>query len=346
VHYNFSIDQHPLNVIAADGNPIVAVPGVHQLPISIAQRYDVIVDTSVGADGSAYYIRAAMCSATIPFVPSDFNIFALAALRYVAKGSTPTHTSPKSVDWADSVDNASECTDFPDSNLVPYEQEDAPADILDAAFLSSAVGTISDEDGNTYFRFFFNSVTWTNYIYRPILLTVRNGGSLDSSAITHHVFTKLGGADIVVNNLDAGIDHSYHLHGRPFYIVARGRGTATSATYSSLKFNPTNPPRRDTLIVPRSSYAVLRLVTDIPGVFGLHCHFGWHLAAGKMAVIVIRPDVVKTQYMPPSALALCDASNIPAGENRNTTAPGKKRADDDDHRRDISVGFERIEAAP
>jgi len=38
VHYNFSIDQHPLTVIAADGNPIVAVPGVDQLPISIAQR--------------------------------------------------------------------------------------------------------------------------------------------------------------------------------------------------------------------------------------------------------------------------------------------------------------------
>jgi len=80
-----------------------------------------------------------MCSATIPYVPSDFNIFTLAALRYVAEGSTPTHTPPTSVDWADSVDNASECTDFPDSNLVPYEHEDAPTDILDTAFLVSRI---------------------------------------------------------------------------------------------------------------------------------------------------------------------------------------------------------------
>jgi len=77
-----------------------------------------------------------MCSATIPFVPSNFNIFALAALRYVAEGSTPTHTPPTSVDWADTVDNASEYTD---SNLFPYEQEDAPTDILDAAFLASRI---------------------------------------------------------------------------------------------------------------------------------------------------------------------------------------------------------------
>jgi len=34
-----------------------------------------------------------------------------------------------------------------------------------------------------------------------MLLTVRNGGPLDSSAITHHVFTKLGGADIVVSQM-------------------------------------------------------------------------------------------------------------------------------------------------
>ena len=38
VHYKFSIDNHPLDVVAADGIPIISVAGVHQLPISIAQR--------------------------------------------------------------------------------------------------------------------------------------------------------------------------------------------------------------------------------------------------------------------------------------------------------------------
>ena len=32
-----------------------------------------------------------------------------------------------------------------------------------------------------------------------MLFTIQNGGSLNSSIITHHVFTELGGADIVVS---------------------------------------------------------------------------------------------------------------------------------------------------
>lgn len=38
VHYKFSIDDHPLSVIAADSNPLVQVDDVHQLPIGIGQR--------------------------------------------------------------------------------------------------------------------------------------------------------------------------------------------------------------------------------------------------------------------------------------------------------------------
>lgn len=33
------------------------------------------------------------------------------------------------------------------------------------------------------------------------------------------------------------------------------------------------------LVIPRSSYAVLRLITDTPGVWPFHCHIGWHLAS-------------------------------------------------------------------
>ena len=80
--------------------------------------------------------------------------------------------------------------------------------------------------------------------------------------------------------------------------MARGNGTVTSSTYSGLNFTTSNPPRRDTvrqppselksvqlthalmnqIVIPRNSYAVLRFVTDDPGVWPLHCHIGWHLA--------------------------------------------------------------------
>lgn len=76
-----------------------------------------------------------MCSASIANVPSDYDIYALAALRYVAEGSNATTTTPTSSDWSDSNNDESECTDFDDSNIVPYVSKDAPTDILDTAIL-------------------------------------------------------------------------------------------------------------------------------------------------------------------------------------------------------------------
>lgn len=76
-----------------------------------------------------------MCSASIANVPSDYDIYALAALRYVAEGSRPTTTAPTSSDWSDSNNNSTECTDLDDSKIVPYVPEDAPSDILETAIL-------------------------------------------------------------------------------------------------------------------------------------------------------------------------------------------------------------------
>jgi hypothetical protein len=95
----------------------------------------VIVDTSVGTSGSAYYIRAAICTATLQDVPSGYDIYGLAALRYVADGSTVTTTTPTSSDWSDSNNNETECADWDDSNIVPYVSKDAPASVLDKTIL-------------------------------------------------------------------------------------------------------------------------------------------------------------------------------------------------------------------
>ena len=35
------------------------------------------------------------------------------------------------------------------------------------------------------------------------------------------------------------------------------------------------------------------LYVDLPGVWALHCHVGWHLSDGKLAAFVYMPDQVK-----------------------------------------------------
>ena len=89
--------------------------------------------------------------------------------------------------------------------------------------------------------------------------------------------------NVQLNNLDGGISHPFHLHGKPFFLVARGPGNITAADVPNIQIQTTNPLRRDTLMVPAGTWAILRLVTDDPGVWGLHCHIGWHLAQGKVS---------------------------------------------------------------
>ena len=96
-----------------------------------------IVDTSVGVSGSSYYIRAAMCAASIATVPSDYDITALAVLRYVADGATSGTDTPTSTDWSDSVNGEATCYDLTGDVLKPAVALDAPTTVLDSTVLVS-----------------------------------------------------------------------------------------------------------------------------------------------------------------------------------------------------------------
>ena len=47
-----------------------------------------------------------------------------------------------------------------------------------------------------------------------MLFTIRNGGSLDDSIITHHVFSELGTVDIVVSR---AVNRKSQSHSNPKY---------------------------------------------------------------------------------------------------------------------------------
>jgi hypothetical protein len=123
-----------------------------------------------------------------------------------------------------------------------------------------------------------------------------------------------------INVLDPPpLSHPFHLHSRPFYIVARGPGALGTWTKWLAKINTKNPLRRDTITIPHWSWAIIRVPLDDPGVLPLHCHIGWHLSVGKMAVVVIGQDSMK-QFTTPNAdwQALC------AGTDPNAIGPAKR----------------------
>lgn len=122
-----------------------------------------------------------------------------------------------------------------------------------------------------------------------------------------------------INVLDPPpLSHPFHLHGRPFYILGRGSGALSSFSLAFTTLNTNNPLRRDVLTIPHFSWAVIRVPLDDPGVWPLHCHIGWHLAVGKLAAVVVRPDDIRKQTPPQAWTDLC------SGLDQNEIGPARR----------------------
>lgn len=95
--------------------------------------------------------------------------------------------------------------------------------------------------------------------------------------------------DIVINNLDDG-SHPMHLHGHSFYVLSsyRAEGRSGWGSYNPYEgeplapFNMVNPVKKDTVSVPRRGYVVMRVKTDNPGLWMMHCHMLVHMGTGMV----------------------------------------------------------------
>ncbi|KAF9508501.1 multicopper oxidase [Hydnum rufescens UP504] len=309
-----SIDNHPLNIISADETEVLGPFGIHRVLVPIGERYDFIIDTSQGKAGDAFWLRAQFCAPNFLAVPPGDTGLGLAILRYVEDGMAPSHQLPTTNDWSHPHVNATSCPDLTSDALVPAIKAEAPQTVSSTWFLDSVIGFPLTPQNVTILDFYFNNVTWTNLPYDPMLFRMHKGLSLNESIVAHTVFAQSGAADIIINNRDVTIDHPYHLHGRAFYIVARGQGALTPESYAKL------PPSSS--VITRTTYAILRIRTDEPGVFALHCHLGLHLVHGKMAAIVVQPQAIQNLAIPDAAIHLCDSCNFPPGVTVNTPGHG------------------------
>ncbi|KEF56330.1 uncharacterized protein A1O9_07911 [Exophiala aquamarina CBS 119918] len=114
--------------------------------------------------------------------------------------------------------------------------------------------------------------------------------------------------DIIINNLDDGA-HPFHLHGHSFWVLrsyrAEDRSWGSFNPYSStppdsdhashFRLNTRTPIRKDTISVPRRGHVVLRLWTDNPGIWMLHCHVLVHQASGMAMGLQIGGDLDSTR---------------------------------------------------
>jgi FtsP/CotA-like multicopper oxidase with cupredoxin domain len=135
-------------------------------------------------------------------------------------------------------------------------------------------------------RGFMNHTTWEPQ--SPPLISIPRS-QYDSHQLVPNISitSPPSWVDIVLNNLDED-NHPFHLHGHDAYILQ-----TFSSTYGWGSWNPfetdvapggplnvVNPVVRDTFIVPRRGYVVLRIRADNAGIWMFHCHVLWHQASG------------------------------------------------------------------
>lgn len=321
----FSIDQHVLQVIEVDDTPIEPLY-LKELALDPGQRASVVIHLNRGSQFSSFWIRGGLAAKC---VFGGHFITGFAILRYTDfKGDPWSIGSPVTAPWPGLGNGDTLCQDIDELwDVKPKIVEKPPQTAFSVQQMGTSFGQFVDRESHEPFiGFGMNSVNFVNMINDPALAHVEDGIPINGSNVATLVYEYdgVGGADVIINQLDVGLTHPFHIHGRPFHILARGSGEMTPDKVKDIQVNLVNPLYRDTLTIGSRAWALVRIPTDNPGVWPIHCHIGWHLSSGKLGLIVIRPDVVRSFQKPQEWQALCtgDKSEIGPGR-RDMMSPPK-----------------------
>ncbi|KAH9960009.1 multicopper oxidase 2A [Russula dissimulans] len=295
----FSVDNHPLTLIEADGT-LLAPTQVSGVTVEVAQRHSVLLYANqTSSPNGTYWMRATLQTDMFTYNQPGQNVDIRGVIRYVLFVLDPT-LNPASADPGPGVSGlpgANGTTDL--VPLLPSLPPNATRSV------SMTVSFQSTSDGQ--FLGFINSTSWEPLSGQSTLLAVRNnpagyapiGAGLGAGDQLLFTEDSIQVVDLRVDNLDDG-DHPFHLHGHRPWIMGRGEGR-----YIGQELNATSPLARDTILIPAYSWLVLRFITDNPGVWAFHCHLAWHMAAGLLMQFSIQPTTLSTLTVPEEIVKQC-----------------------------------------
>ncbi|KAK1227963.1 fatty-acyl coenzyme A oxidase [Marasmius sp. AFHP31] len=317
-NYVFSIDDHPLTVIEADGVNTLPLP-VDSIQIYAGQRYSFILN-AIGTSGN-YWIRSNPNMGAMGF-EDGIN---LAILRYKdAPELDPTTESHEYVN------------PLKEQNLHPFENPGAPGEPHEDGadiHLNMALGF-----DTTTKKFTLNGNSFVPPSV-PVLLQILSGAAPAESLLpSGSVYSLPPNKTIQISmpaGKSAGSPHPMHLHGHVFDVV-RSAGSS--------EFNFVDPVRRDVVNTGVDGDNVtIRFKTDNAGPWFLHCHIDRHIDGG-MAVVFAEdvPGVANAKAdVPESWDQLCpihdalEESSEGAGQQRKRAAHAHRHAKRFDSSRDL-----------
>ncbi|KAA1477561.1 multicopper oxidase 2A [Dentipellis sp. KUC8613] len=301
----FSVDNHPLTLIEADGTLLSPSP-VAGVTVAVAQRYSVLLHTNATGNGT-YWMRAAVQSDMFTYDQPGQNLDIRGILRYA---DAPSTGLPGATDSNDPGTGQSGIPDIDGTSaLVPLTPEPAPASTFAIPLSFDFQNT---NDGR--FLGFINSTSWNPLVGQSSLLAVQQnvsgfripGTNIAGGDQLLATVDSIQVVDVHIDNLDDG-DHPFHLHGHRPWIMGAGAGRYTGQT-----LDDKNPLRRDTVLIPAYSWLVLRFVSDNPGLWAFHCHLAWHMAAGLLMQFNTLPSKSALFDVPAVIVSQCAAAKSAA----------------------------------
>ncbi|KIP03948.1 ferroxidase/laccase group [Phlebiopsis gigantea 11061_1 CR5-6] len=286
----FSVDNHALTVIEADGTLLepYSVTGVDIVP---GQRYSVLLTTNQAA--GPYWMRVELETAMmIPGTNDD--------IRGVIRYGTTNTSLPKNI--TDPGVPGSGLSDLNTTKLAPYTPDLPPARskfyMSNFTFgLTSTGGVIAYMNGTSWQplegTFSLLEVQKTDGKYAP------EGSSVQSRDQFFITEDSIETVDLLLVNEGPG-DHPFHLHGHRPWIMGSGTGT-----FDGHELTPANPLRRDTFDIPSQGWMMIRYISDNPGPWTLHCHNAWHMAVGMLLQLNNLPSKALRMKIPQAILDQC-----------------------------------------
>jgi iron transport multicopper oxidase len=298
-------DQHNVTIVEVDG--VYTKPHeVDSIYIATAQRYSVLLKTK--SDNSTNYaITASMDTSDFGSTRGYMVQNVTAALIYNESGAYPGPVAPRA-----------KINEFDDFSLVPYDEQPLLAGTPDVTFTLDL--SIFEQDGQN--RAGFNNITYIPQVVPTLATALTTSVAASNASIygtnVNAMVVEFGQlVEIVVNNYDTGA-HIMHIHGHLPQVVARVAGevdnnkiiTSQAIYDGNTSSFPTTPIRRDSWLLAEAGYTVIRFIADNPGVWVIHCHMEWHVAAGLTATIIEAPRELQAQTFSPAMEQVCREQNM------------------------------------
>ncbi|KAL6209378.1 hypothetical protein ACLB2K_020320 [Fragaria x ananassa] len=336
----FAIAEHNLTVVGMDGSYVKPIVTNFTM-IAPGQTMDILVTANQSL--GRYYMAARQYDSVRPDV-TDYDMSNVTAILEYKGNYTPPELPifPSSLPTYEDLYSAADFASRIKSLASTEHPIDVPQNITTRMYITAEMNMITFDNGTgeiTGLGSSLNNVSWQDPSTDVLLAYYRNISGLytsdfpdypptffdfvaeglpDSVAATvrgtkvkvleynEEVEVVFQGTDV----LDASEDHPMHMHGYNYYVVGTGFGNFDNET-DPKTYNLVDPPKMNTVTVPKKGWVAIRFKASNPGVWFWHCHFDRHLSWGMNTVMIVKDGGTPETSMrkPPAYMPPCSDSH-------------------------------------